>query len=53
MVLDYEIFVSPEHEVKSKIETIFVNEEILEEYSVKIYEINPCIYVRINIYCQN
>ena len=31
----------PEHEVKSKIGTIFVNEEILEEYSVRIYEIDP------------
>ena len=41
MVLDYEISVCPEHEVKSKIGTIFVNEKILEEYSVKIYEINP------------
>ena len=33
--------VSIEHKVKSKIEKIFVNEEILEEYSVKIYEIDP------------
>ena len=31
--------VSTEHKVKSKIATIFVNEDILEEYSVKIYEI--------------
>ena len=30
---------SIEHKVKSKIATIFVNEDILEEYSVKIYEI--------------
>ena len=30
---------SPEHEVKSKIGNI--NEKILEEYSVKVYEINP------------
>ena len=41
IVLDYEISVCPEHDVKSKIGTIFVNEEILEENSVKIYEINP------------
>ena len=38
---DYEISESIEHKVKSKIGTIFVNEEILEEYSVKIYEIDP------------
>ena len=31
----------PEHEVKSKIGSIFVNEKILEEYSVKIYKIDP------------
>ena len=29
-----------EYKVKSKIETIFVNEDILEEYSVRIYEID-------------
>ena len=28
------------HKVKSKIGTIFVNKDILEEYSVKIYEID-------------
>ena len=33
---------STEHRLKSKIEKIFVNEEMLEEYSVKIYEIDPC-----------
>ena len=38
---DYEISESIEHKVKSKIRTIFVNEKILEEYSVKIYEIDP------------
>ena len=32
---------SIEHKVKSKIGTIFVNEDMLEEYSVKIYEIYP------------
>ena len=36
----YEISKCPEHEIKSKIGTIFVNEKILEEYSVKIYEID-------------
>ena len=40
MIPDYEISVSIEHVVKSKIGTIFVNEKILEEYSVKIYEID-------------
>ena len=30
----------PEHEVKSKIGNIFVNEKVLEEYSVKIYKID-------------
>ena len=44
MVPDYKISVCPEHEVKSKIGTIFVNEKILEEYSVKIYEIDPYFY---------
>ena len=37
---DHKISVSIEHKVKSKIGTIFVNEDILEEYSVKIYEID-------------
>ena len=41
MIPDYEISVSIEHVVKSKIRTIFVNTKILEEYSVKIYEIDP------------
>ena len=34
----------PEHEVKSKIGNIFVNEKILEEYSVKIYKIDLYFY---------
>ena len=41
MIPDFEISKCPEHEVKSKIGTIFVNEKILEECSVKIYEIDP------------
>ena len=41
MIPDYEISVSIEHVVKSKIGAIFVNEKMLEEYSVKIYEIDP------------
>ena len=44
MILDSEISKSPEHEVKSKIGTIFVNEKILEEKSVKIHEIDPYFY---------
>ena len=31
----------PEHDVKLIIGNIFVNETILEEYSVKIYQIDP------------
>ena len=42
MIPDFEISKCPEHETKSKIGTIFVNEKILEEYFVKIYEIDPC-----------
>ena len=38
---DHEISVSIEHVVKSKIGKIFVNEDILEEKSVRIYEIDP------------
>ena len=41
MIPYYKISESIEHKVKSKIGTIFVNEDILEEYSVKIYEIDP------------
>ena len=44
IIPDFEISKCPEHEVKSKIGTIFVNEKILEEYSIKIYEIDPYFY---------
>ena len=44
MILDSEISKCPEHEIKSKTETIFVNEKILKEYSVRIYEIEPYFY---------
>ena len=37
---DHEIYESIEHRLKLKIRNIFVNEEIIEEYSVKIYEID-------------
>ena len=41
MFPEYEIAESPEFEVKSKIGNIFVNKKILEEYSVRIYQIDP------------
>ena len=44
MIPDSEIPKCPEHEVKSKIGIIFMNEKILKEYSVKIYEIDPYFY---------
>ena len=44
MIPDYKISVSIEHKVKSKMGTIFANEKILEEYSVRIYEIGPYFY---------
>ena len=44
MISDSEIAECPENEVKSKIGNISVNETILEEYSVKIYEIDLYFY---------
>ena len=44
LIPDYEISISIEHVVKSEIETIFVNEKILDQYSVKIYKIDPYFY---------
>ena len=44
MIPESEISECPEHEVKSKKGDIFVNEKILEEYSVKIYKIDPYFY---------
>ena len=41
MIPESEIPESPEHEVKSKIGNMFVNKKMLEEYSVKVYKINP------------
>ena len=38
---DHEIYESIEHKVKSKLGTIFVNEDTIEDYSVRIYEIDP------------
>ena len=42
---DYEISVAIEHVVKSKIGTIFANEDMLEEKSVRIYEID-CYFIK-------
>ena len=44
MIPDSKIPKCPEFEVKSKIRKIFKKHNPLEEYSVKIYEIDPYIY---------
>ena len=44
MIPDSEIPKCPEFEVKSKIGKIFKNHNPLEEYSVRIYEIDPYFY---------
>ena len=44
MIPDFEIPKCPEFEVKSKIRKIFKKHNPLEEYSVKIYEIDPYFY---------
>ena len=44
MIPGSEILECPEFEVKSTIRKIFDNEDILEEYSVRIYEIDPYFY---------
>ena len=44
MISDFEIPKCPEFEVKSKIGKIFKKHNPLEEYSVKIYEIDPYLY---------
>ena len=44
MIPDSEIPKCPEFEVKSKTQKIFENQNHFEEYSVKIYEINPYFY---------
>ena len=44
MIPESEISECPEFEIKSKIGNIFVNEEILEEHSVKIYKIDLYFY---------
>ena len=44
MISESQISARPEFEVKSKIGNIFLNEKILEEYSVNVYEIDPYFY---------
>ena len=44
MIPDSEIPACPKFDVKSKIGKLFMNKKILEEYSVKIYEIDPFFY---------
>ena len=44
MISDSEIPKCPEFEVKSNIGKFFMNEKIFEEYSVKVYEIDPYFY---------
>ena len=44
MIPDSEIPKCPEFEVKSKIGNFFMSEKIIEEHSVKIYEIEPYFY---------
>ena len=46
MIPDSEIPKCPELEVKSKIGKIFKSRNPLEEYSVRIYKINPYFYER-------
>ena len=44
MIPDFEIPKCPEFEVKSKIGKIFKKYNSLEEYSVRIYKIDPYFY---------
>ena len=44
MIPETEIPKCPELEVKSKIRKILKNHNFLEEYSVKIYKIDPYFY---------
>ena len=44
MIPESEISEWPEFEVKSKIRNIFVSQKILEEYSVRVYKIDPYFY---------
>ena len=44
MISDSEVPKCPEFEVKAKIEKIFKKRNLIEEYSVSIYEIDPYFY---------
>ena len=44
MIPESQIAECPEYKVKQIIGNIFVNEKILAEYSVKVYEIDPYFY---------
>ena len=44
MIPESEISECPKHDVKSKIGDIFVDVKILEEYSVRVYEIDTYFY---------
>ena len=44
MIPESEISECPEFEAKSKIGNMFVNKKILEQYSAKIYKIDPYFY---------
>ena len=44
MIRDSEIPKCSEFEVKSKIGEVFKNHNILEQYSVRIYKIDPYFY---------
>ena len=44
MISESEILQCEEHIVKSKVQKIFANEKILEEYCVKGFKINPYFY---------
>ena len=52
MIPDSEIPKCPEFEVKSKIGNIFKNHNPLEEYSVRIYEIDPFFYEHFEKKCK-
>ena len=44
MIPESEISKCPEHKVKSKVGNLFVNKKVLEEHSLKIYEIDPYFF---------
>ena len=46
MILDFEIPKCPQFDIKSKIGKIFKKHNSIEEYSVRIYEIDPYFYER-------